>query len=436
MIHRLVLLLWSLCHPLIVLVGAPFWLLKMGRRGGWGSGLAERVGVYGRDAEFEKVDGIYIHAVSVGEVLLALKVIETWREETGDHFILVPTTATGMAVAREKTSGRDWIRVIYAPLDFGFLIRRVMKRFEPRLVVMVESELWPHLIEQTHRLGIPLGLMNARLSPRSGRRLERLRAIVSPFLALLDRVAVPERGDLGRWERIGVRSEALVCTGNVKFDPSGSVLPQKRPEFAQILAAFPRKPIAMAVSTFTGEEEFLDAVFREAGFQSVIVPRHAERRDEVVTALGGRVILRSRFHPPRDDETLVIDSTGELRDWTAHADIVVIGKSFRAVGGQNPTEAILAGIPVICGPRMDNFEPLVSELRAAGGIIMVHDREELLAALRNPLPGQAEAASRSLAKHTGAVRNTVAFLSRSVCRRELGIPVPPARPRSLPSIVP
>jgi 3-deoxy-D-manno-octulosonic-acid transferase len=406
--RTIVLIFWSVLYPLVVLLVAPFWILKMLRRDGWGSGLLERIGIYDRDAEFERLGGVYIHAVSVGEVLLALKLIERWREMTDDHFVLVPTTATGMAVAREKAP-KD-VRVLYAPLDFGFLIRRMMKRFSPRVVVMVESELWPNLIAQTDRLGIPIGLMNARLSPRSGRRLKRFQALVSPFLSLLDKVGVPEEGDLERWQAIGVRNEAAVLTGNVKFDPSGVSWPQKCAEFSEMLAAFPSRPVAMAVSTFAGEEEYLAAAFREAGALPVIVPRHAERRDEVVAALNGRAVLRSRWSIPEEDEVFVIDSTGELRDWTAHADVVVIGKSFQEKGGQNPSEAILAGVPVICGPNMANFEPLVSELKLAGGIRMVETREQLIQALRELLTdasGQVVAARKVLNKHDGAMKRTI-----------------------------
>ena len=402
-----VLFFWNLVYPVVALLAAPFWMLKMFRRDGWGSGLRERIGLYGVDAEFERTGGVYIHAVSVGEVLLALKLIAKWREQSGDHFVLVPTTATGMAVARERAP-RD-VRVVYAPLDFGFLIRRVMKRFEPRVVIMVESELWPNLISQTHRLGISIGLMNARLSPRSGRRLKKFRRLVGPFLELLDHVGVPEEDDLLRWQEIGVRKEATVLTGNVKFDPSGAALPERRPEFAAMLAEFPAGPVALAASTFSGEEAYLDAAFRETGFQSVIVPRHAERRGEIVETLGDRVILRSQFRLPSGDETLVVDSTGELRDWTAHADVVVIGKSFFEKGGQNPSEAILAGVPVICGTHMANFEPLVTELKQAGGIRMVTTREELLQALREA-PGddsQIREARGVLEKHQGAMMRTI-----------------------------
>jgi len=413
--RTMVLIFWSVLYPLVVVLAGPFWILKMLRRDGWGSGLLERMGIYDRDPEFERAGGVYLHAVSVGETLLALKLIERWRKMTDDHFVLVPTTATGMAVAREKAP-RD-VRVVYAPLDVGFLIRRIMKRLAPRVVVMVESELWPNLIAQTHRMGIPIGLMNARLSPRSGRRLQKFQALVSPFLRLLDKVGIPEEGDLARWQAVGVRPEAMELTGNVKFDPSGAALPQKRPEFTKMLEAFPRRPVAMAVSTFAGEEEFLADAFREVGALPVIVPRHAERRDEVASALGGggKVVLRSRWSAPLGGEVFVIDSTGELRDWTAHADVVVIGKSFLEQGGQNPSEAILAGVPVICGPNMANFEPLVSELKSAGGIRMVADREELLKALRELLAdasGQVAAARRVLEKHDGAMERTIRLFGK------------------------
>ncbi len=407
---RFMLFIWNVLYPLVVVLAAPFWMVKMFRRDGWGSGLLERLGIYERDAEYEKSGAVYLHAVSVGEVLLALKLITKWRETHDAHFILVPTTATGMAVAREKAP--RGVRVIYAPLDFGFLIRRVMMRFTPVAVVMVESELWPNLITQTHRMGIPIGVLNARLSPRSGQRLTALKRYVAPFLELLDHVGVPEEEDLKRWQRIGVRPAATVLTGNVKFDPDGAALPRKRAEFGSMLETFPPRPIAMAISTFSGEEEYLDAVFRDAGFQSVIVPRHAERRAEVARALGDHVILRSQFTPPLADETFVIDSTGELCDWTAHADVVVIGKSFLEKGGQNPSEAILAGVPVICGPHMANFEPLVSELIKAGGIQMVNSREELLNALANLPVGQVRAARKVLDKHAGAMLRTIELFSQ------------------------
>lgn len=411
---RLLLVFWNLAYPLMVVLAAPFWIYKMLRRGGWGTGLRERIGIYDREVEFEKVGGIYIHAVSVGEVLLALKLIEVWKDQSQEHFVLVPTTATGMAVARQKAL--DGIRVIYAPLDFGFLVRRVMRRFEPKMVLMVESELWPQLIHQSSKMGIPMGLINARLSSRSGRRLKHFRKVVAPFLSQLKAVGVPEQEDLVRWQEIGVLPEATVVTGNVKFDPGGAALPCRREQFQDMLQAFGSRPVVMALSTFAGEEQYLAEIFREVGALPVIVPRHAERRFEVSEALNNQVILRSHYSAPKGDEVFVIDSTGELRDWTAHADVAVIGKSFFAKGGQNPTEAILAGVPVICGLHMDNFEPLVSELQRAGGILIVENRAELISAIQGLLTDskdQVSAAKKVLERHQGAIKRTIDLFSLS-----------------------
>ena len=403
--RRLFLIIWSVVYPLLALVASPFWLIKMCRRGGWGSGLLERIGIYRRDAEFERSGGIDVHAVSVGEFLLALRLIDKWREmQPSDHFILVPTTATGMAIAREKAAADT--RVVYAPLDLGFLVKRTFKRFDPRVVIMIESELWPNLIFRAHELGIPLGLVNSRLSPRSARRLTKARALVAPFFELLDHVGVPEEADLSRWQGLGVDAKVTVHTGNIKFDPEGAEVPKRRDEFTRILKQFPQTKIAIAASTFEGEEEYLADAFKEAGLLPVIVPRHAERRDEVRKAILGEVVLRSRFEKPGKEGVLVVDSTGELRDWIAHADVVVIGKSIFEKGGQNPTEAILAQVPVICGPHMANFEPLVSELSSAGGITFARDRVELMTALKD-IPNSANAAMAVLEKHRGAMARTI-----------------------------
>lgn len=407
----LVLIFYNLALPVLSLLAAPSWLLKMVRRGGWGSGLTERIGIYDRDPESEKQGAVYVHAVSVGEVLLALKLIEAWRAKTGDHFILVPTTATGMEVAREKAP--DFVRVIYAPIDFSFLLRRAFTRFSPRAIVLMESELWPNLILQASKIDIPIGVVNARLSPRSGRRLLKLKYLVSPLLAKLDHIGVPEKEEVARWQAIGARPEATVVTGNVKFDPQGASAPERRSDFSEMLAAFGKKKIVMAISTFAGEEEFFAETFRKVeGVLPVIVPRHAERRAEVKRAIEGQVISRSKFTEPKGNEIFVIDSTGELRNWTAHADVVVVGKSFISKGGQNPAEAIQAGVPVICGPHMANFEPLVSELKSVNAIQIAESAQELESAIRSALEDPAQfttPATEVLLKHEGAVARTIAL---------------------------
>ena len=418
--------LYRLLLPLLFLVAFPGWLVKMLRRGGLGTPLGERVGLYTVPLEFEPCGAIHVHAVSVGEALLALKLIREWRRaEPARRFVLATGTATGFAVA--SAADLPGLRVTYAPLDFPGMVRRYLKRFEPAQVVLVEGEAWPHLLLACQRRQLPVSLVNARLSPGSARRYQRFAAWVRPLFGLLETLATQEPEDAAVWEALGVPAAKIHCTGSLKIDPGSGPVPTRRPEFQAMLDAFAgaggRRPVILAASTHAGEEAWLAAAIRSAdpSALAVIVPRHAERRAQVkseLERLGFEVVLRSAFAPPDNPAAacFVIDTTGELRDWTAHADAVIIGKSFLATGGQNPCEAILAEIPVICGPHMENFQPLTDSLIAAGAIFPAHDPASLAAALRQALdPAQARPATvratAILTRHHGATRRIVELLT-------------------------
>lgn len=419
--------IYRLLFPLVCVVLAPFWLIKMIRRGGWGSGLIERIGVYDRPVETEDKNGVYIHAVSVGEVLLAIRLIKRWQElHPNEIFVLAPTTATGMAVAR--TSAPAEVRIIYAPLDFAFLIQRLLDRFSPRVIILIESELWPNLLSVADAANIPVGIANARLSPRSEHRLDKFQPFIDRFLSTLKKVGVPEPGDIDRWANLGVPRRAIMVTRNLKFDTPGTSLPRKRAHFAEILERYNPKglPVALAASTFSGEEPLLARAFAKAGCFPLIVPRHAERRAEVLHALDSdgqvRPILRSvmpDLQPTKKEKplALVVDTTGELRDWTAHADVVVIGKSLLpkgAKGGQNPGEAIAAGVPVIAGPYMKNFEPLITELENSDALLRAQGEAALIAAVKEALAKSDDLTTKAkavLASHQGALDRTIALFA-------------------------
>ena len=419
--RALVLVLYNLVLPLVVLVAAPAWVRKMARRGGLSGRLWERLGIFDRDAEFERTGGIYLHAVSVGEVLIALKLIARWRErEPDERFVLAATTSTGFALADEKAP--EGVRVIYSPVDFPWLIAGMFRRFDPRMVVLIESELWPNLLWIARRCGVPTILANARLSPRSARRYQRFSWVTRPVMRMVGLVLAQAEEHAAEWRALGIPDNRMRVTGSVKFDQAGVAVPRQRKEFVEMVEAFGKgRPVLMAVSTHQGEEARIARAVRGVpGLLPILVPRHAERRDEVRAALeaeGFEVVLRSRYQQPRDalKAVLVIDSTGELRDWTAGADVVVIGKSFLARGGQNPTEAIAAGLPVVCGPHMENFEPLMTQLRAAGAVREARlptlgvAVEEVLgnAKLRREMTG---AASAILERHRGATARTLEAL--------------------------
>lgn len=418
---RLVLGLYRLLLPVFFLLMLPGWIVRMGRRGGFGSGLRERFSIYPRPEEEEPCGAVHFHSVSVGETLLALKLIRAWQERVPEkRFVLAVGTATGHAVATDaKVEG---VRVTYAPVDLRTCVRRYLGRFEPSQLVLVEGEAWPHLLLACRKRGIPVQLVNARLSPRSERRYAKVASLVRPVFGMLDAVAAQEVGDVARWEALGVARAKISVTGSSKFDPGAAAMPVKRAEFAAMLESFGRdRPVILAASTHGGEEAWIGRALDGTDALYAVVPRHAERRAEVRAALeeeGFEVVSRSAFHPPADPRRacLVIDSTGELRDWTAHADLVVIGKSILGTGGQNPAEAILARKPLLFGPHMENFEPLASSLVAAGGAIRFESAEELARAVRDLLGDRArcgrmcDAAAAVLGVHSGATLRMVDLL--------------------------
>jgi 3-deoxy-D-manno-octulosonic-acid transferase len=416
--------IYRLLLPLFLIVALPGWWMRMLRRGGIGTGLAERIGMYRRDPECEPCGAVHLHAVSVGEVMIALRLIRSWhRREPGKTFVLATGTATGHAVA--TAAHIDGLRVTYAPLDFGIAVRRYLDRFEPSRIVLVEGEAWPQLLIEAKRRDIPVVLVNARMSPRSAKRYRRFATWLRPYFSLLEWVAVQQTGDESQWVSLGLDPANIHVTGSLKYDPEDAVVPQPREAFDRILRRFgDSKRIVLAASTHAGEDAWIARAAMQAADDVLVVtaPRHAERRDEVVTELvaaGFRPVLRSAcddsFSSGLGVPVLVIDSTGELRDWTAHADVVVIGKSFLARGGQSPVDAVLAGKPVVFGQHMENFEPLASSMVAQGGALRANDAESLVGAIRAGLDEgnilrQTEAACACLARHRGAIGRVLDLL--------------------------
>ena len=417
MMRFLFLLLYNLLLPVFLLVSIPGYLIKMKRRGGVGTGLRERFGLYKCKKSEEPQGGLYVHAVSVGEVFIALKFIREWRKTHSEPVVLATSTATGHQVVRD--AALPGVRALYSPLDVPGLSGRCLKRFNPRAVVLIEAELWPNFAEACHRRNIPMVMLNARLSPRSEGRYRKVRAITSLLFSRLTALGAQNERDKGRFAGIGVREEIITVTGSIKFDVLGDTPAAPREEFRTLLNNMAAgKPVVLAASTHAGEEALIATSIREAGAFPLIVPRHAERRADVVkdlTAAGFAPVLRTAGSLPAElpaNLCYVADTTGELRDWTALADIAVIGKSFLAKGGQNPVEAIAAKVPVVFGPDMTNFADLVTLLNAENSVWQC-EKEELAATIRRILTDKAEADARkelafqALSVHSGATKRSV-----------------------------
>lgn len=417
------LLIYRLLLPLLFVAAFPGWVVKMLRRGGFRTRLAERAAIYPKRGDDPRAT-VHLHAVSVGEAMLSVKLIKAWLASEPDRrFVLATGTATGHQVA--TAAAIPGLRVTYAPLDFRSMVRRYLDRFQPRQIVLIEGEAWPHLMLECKRRGIPVALVNARMSPRSQRRYRRFSSSLRPLFSMLDAVAIQEAEDAAIWQDLGVAPARIHHTGSLKFDPCGGTHPVRRPEFQAMLDAFGNdRRIVLAASTHAGEEPWIASAIRDAAPHAlpVIAPRHAERRAEVKSALeraGFTVVLRSDFKSAavtgERRHVFVIDSTGELRDWTAHADVVIIGKSFKATGGQNPAEAIVANKPLVLGPHMENFQPLAARLIAEHGCLAAHDDVSLRHAITAALdPAQAAMmtarASQVLALHEGATQRIIGLL--------------------------
>lgn len=376
MIYRIFYIAYTLLYPFFLLVSLPGFFLKMQRRGGRMADIWERLSIFHVPLQQEPTGVIYVHAVSVGEVFIALKWIRTLRTECNLPVVLATSTATGLQVAKDTEIPN--LRVLYSPVDIGWVVQRCMRRFSPRVVVLIEAELWPAQARICRRMGVPMVMLNARLSERSERRYASVRSITAPLFGHLSALASQNERDAGRFTRIGVPSSIIHTIGSIKFDIQSSGPCEPRQEFRDILHHLAgKRPVVLAASTHPGEELLIASASRKSNAFTLIVPRHMERRDEVVRDLssaGFSPILRSENAPlpenPSPDTCYIADTTGELREWTMLADIVIIGKSFLQIkGGQNPVEAISARRPVIVGPHMENFSDLVAQLQAVDGIV-------------------------------------------------------------------
>ena len=382
--------IYNLFWPVGLLFFLPGYFMKMVRRGGYRKNFGQRFGMYNRElrVRLSNQRSTWLHAVSVGEVNVALKLASALRALEPDlHCVLSTTTTTGFAIANQNAPA--WIEVIYTPLDYWPVMRRAFSVIRPVRIILVEAEVWPNLAVEGHTRRIPLVLVNARLSPRSERRYRRFRFFVAPIFRLLDLVCVQEPTDTDRWQRIGVERSKIKCTGSVKYDPDVQTQSQvvAVPLWDAPIHA-PDSAVLFGGSTHRGEEEILAAVFLRLrqqipSLRLFIAPRHVERLPEIraqLDALELRVGLASEARPGcgrYDLDCLLLDTTGELQRWYDIATVVFMGKSLAAHGGQNPVEPILAGKPVVFGPHMENFATLAKALVSNKGAIQVRDADFL-----------------------------------------------------------
>jgi 3-deoxy-D-manno-octulosonic-acid transferase len=422
--------IYNLFWPIGLLFFLPGYFAKMIRRGGYREKFGQRLGIYDHElrTRLSKQKATWLHAVSVGEVNIALKLANALHALEPDlHCVLTTTTTTGFALANKNA--QPWIDAMYTPLDYWPIMRRAFSVIRPTRILLVEAEVWPNLVALAHGHRIPTILVNARLSPRSERRFRRFRFLVAPTFRLLDLVCAQDPEDIDRWAALGVARNRIRAVGSIKYDPDRrDQIPgvQKSTQQVGFGTADRERPVLFGGSTHRGEEEILATIFLRLRQQFpllrlFIAPRHVERLREIraqLAALPMRVTLVSELATDResDADCIVLDTTGDLHRWYVIATIVFVGKSLTAHGGQNPVEPIMVGKPVVFGPHMENFATLVKSLVSKKGAIQVRDVDSLeltiIELLRDSEARKrlVESAREVLSRHQGATARAAALI--------------------------
>jgi 3-deoxy-D-manno-octulosonic-acid transferase len=429
--------LYSLLYIAVLFFLLPFQYLKRPKelRGKW---LREKFGFIkgGRGSGSTRNEGIiWIHAVSVGEVMATLPLLKKLREKYPSKSIMLSTiTDTGQKVAKERAP--EGTIVFYLPFDVPPILKTVLKRMRPEVLITIETELWPNLFRVFKEFRIPIIIVNGRISENSFRGYKKISFFMNRVLSNVNLFCMQSDLDAERIRSIGVDKGRIKVLGNFKFDTKP---PSEIPEWAERI----KSPALIAGSTHEGEEEFLTNVFLKLkkdfpDLNLILAPRHPERFEDVEELLASKglsFIKRSEFrtfNPPipplvkggegglpelqvLKGEIILLDSVGELSAVYGKSDITIIGKSFKGYGGQNPLEPAYWGKPIVCGPHMENF-PFIKDFYRDGAALEVNE-DGLYPTLRELLLSPEKAREMGLKaqqlyrKNTGAVERAMEVIA-------------------------
>lgn len=426
--------LYRLLFLPLLLLASPYYVWRMRRRGGYGEGFWHRFGaVPPLPAKRPDVKRIWLQAVSVGEVLAVAPLLEAFKREGGVEVYLTTTTSTGYQLVKEKYSALT-VGLGYFPLDFWLFSARAWRTVQPDLCVLMEGERWPEHLRQAYRRGVPAISVNARMSDRSFRRSVRFRWLLVPLSLGVTRILCAAKRDEQRFRTIGFKAERLQTTGNLKMDVTIPLLSEaERAQLSRELG-LGGGLVLLGSSTWPGEEAALLAALklaREKGLtvSLLLVPRHAERREELRGLLeksGLKFHFRSAGPAAGNVDIAVGDTTGELRKFTQLADVVFTGKSLAPHdGGQTPVEAAVLGRAVLHGPHMTNFREIIRSLTEAGAVRKVETHDELVSAAVELLQDEpqrdrlAQAAREWGEANRGATERTLAVVRAQLAKASL-----------------
>ncbi len=433
--HAMIWFLYNTLFVIAFILLLPKYLLRMRRRGGYRRHFLQRFGFYPPDlrAWFKDSECIWIHGVSVGEVYVAMRFIETFRVKHPEaRFVVSVTTTTGYAVAETQLADED--ALIYFPVDFAPITRRVLNTIRPRALVIVDTELWPNLIHLCRKKCIPVCLINGRLSDSSFKGYEKVTFFTEQVLGKMNLFCVQSILDRERLIALGAQSERIHVTGSAKYevarrDPDAE---SKADDMLNQAGVNGNTQILLGGSTWPGEERILMEIYKRLkcdmpSLLLIVAPRHVERRKHLIREIEKQRLslrLRSQTMQSREEanrpDVFFLDTTGELKYLYAAASVIFVGKSLTRHGGQNPIEAAIYGKPVIVGPNMENFCGVVDDFLKEDALIQAHSQEELEHFCRQLLSDPkirklyGERASNVIQHKQGVIARTMALVEKEL----------------------
>jgi 3-deoxy-D-manno-octulosonic-acid transferase len=424
--------MYALYNTLLLLasLGAlPYFAIRSLRITKYRPGLRQRFGHVSPDvvSALRGRRPLWLHAVSVGEVIASVPLVNALRRRFPYLPILISTvTETGQATARERMAAAA---CLYFPLDYPWVVHHVISRLQPRLFLMVETEIWPNFLRELTRQAIPAMLVNGRISPRSFRGYRHLRPFMCRVLPAISSFSMQTKLDAERIIAIGAAPSRVHITGNIKYDLALEALTGADERALRADLGIGEAPVFMAGSTHRGEEDIVIAAYRQARAQVpalrlLLAPRHLDRLDEVEALLRKhQLTVQRRSHGGRfpqggEAPVLLLDTIGELAQLYAVGTVVFVGGSFAPIGGHNVLEPAAHRKAILFGPHMHNFHQIAAALLEAGGALPVHNPdalgEHVSTLLQQPERRQAlgDAAYQVLHANQGAIARTVQLIER------------------------
>lgn len=416
------LIIYNLLFPLILLFFIPGILWKLWRRPGWKKTFWERFGMFSRERTRELgalKNVIWIHSVSVGETVIALSLLQEWRQRFPHHnFVLSTTTTTGQALAREKAP--DGVAVIFCPIDLFNFVSRTVLRIKPKMLVILETEIWPNLIWAVKMRGGKVALINGRMSDHSMHGYRRFRLFFAPTLRRFDLISVQTTADAKRYQQVCPDAKVQV-NGNLKFDQN---IPEElSPISLTEYFGDGEHLILLAASTHPGEEALIAEIFpqlreRFSKLKLILIPRHAERGAEIATILKKQQIKFCRRSlneiPGQAVDCLLADTTGEMLGFMKAADVVFMGKSLAGQNeGHNLIEPALLAKPIVTGAVLKNFRFVLETLKENQALLLVNNDSELKDTIAQLLESPqlriklGQKAHKAITAHKGAVMRNI-----------------------------